>query len=170
MLLEEIAANRLELINATTTHLGHAARLRIKSDVDEVVDEAIRLMEWAHGALSIEGFSVGWSNILSARSIGGQRTCVREMGPSRFFEHPRLKVYALALQNLEWAAVLKSRGDALKFANDVIHVFRRLLTINSFALGHSDFGVRDDAPDGLDISVAKACMKQLGLTPGIIIE
>lgn len=171
MLLIEIASDRLALINATLSHMGASNRL-VYADSDEVLDEAIRLVEWAQTVPYIDDFRAGMDALLSSKGIKGIRDALQLMVPSGFTNHPYLRLFYLAVKEIDHAhpetteAVMDLKPEVIAFTRNVKQTLHTLINLNDIALGNVNFDLGNDTEqDPLMIALASALLKQLGLSP-----
>lgn len=181
MLLNEITADRQQLINTVLEHLGASKRLVFKDAVsiinsDDVIDEAIRLMQWALQRVNIEDFNKALGSFVEAKNMHVMLDYLKSMASSNFPEHPMIYMFGLALRDMDRSRVHMEEArdlywEAIAFARSVKHVLDILIGLNDIALGEPNYfrGVPNQV-DPLGVSIVRALFKKLELTPGDLIH
>ena len=177
MLLSEITADRQQLINTVLEHLGASKRLVFK-DADDVIDEAIRLMDWALKRVNIEDFNQVLETFVktgtdSLFALNGYLTVMTSSGLP---EHPRINMFRLALKDIDRGRTYVEEArdlswEAIAFAKSVKDALNILIALNDIALGHPNYFLGGpNQVDPLGVSIVRALFKKLELTPKDLIH
>jgi len=163
-------------------HLGTPRRLVFADyavniiNSDDVIDEAIRLMEWAFQRVNIEDFNKALESFVEARSLMSMLDYLQAMSSSRLPEHPRIYMFRLALKDMDRGRTYVEEArdlswEALAFARGVKNTLNILIALNDIILGEPNYFLGGPKQvDPLGVSIIGALFKKLGLTAKYLIH